>query len=73
MSDAILGEELDAVDTERVQQEIYLISQQPKYPPELCANGQFDENMFKSYWRRMITKTSPSRVQRDAILSLRTL
>jgi len=51
MSDAILGEELDAADMSVSQQEIYLdIINNPNIRQSFAgANGQFDENMFKSY------------------------
>ena len=51
MSDAILGEELDAADMSVSEQEIYLdIINNPNIQQSFMgANGQFDENMFKSY------------------------
>lgn len=51
MSDAILGEELDAADMSVSEQEIYLdIINNPNIRQSFAgANGQFDENMFKSY------------------------
>ena len=50
-SDAILGEELDAADMSVSEQEIYLdIINNPNIRQSFAgANGQFDENMFKSY------------------------
>lgn len=51
MSDAILGEELDAADMGVSEQEIYLdIINNPNIRQSFAgSNGQFDENMFKSY------------------------
>ena len=51
MSDAILGQELDAADMSVSDQEIYYdIINNPNIRQSFAgANGQFDENMFKSY------------------------
>lgn len=51
LSDAILGQELDASDMNVSEQEIYLdIINNPNIRQSFSgANGQFDENMFKSY------------------------
>ena len=51
MSDAILGQELEASDMNVSDQEIYYdIINNPNIRQSFAgANGQFDENMFKSY------------------------
>ena len=51
LSDAILGAELDASDMSVTEKEIYLdiISNPNIQQSFMGANGQFDENMFKSY------------------------